>query len=258
MSVAGRSSALVRSLRIAYRTDGQGPPLLLLHGMGGRGDDFDHCGRRELAARFTTLAPDARGHGESDAVAGDGRLLHADIARDTLALLDALGLDQVRAIGVSMGGNALLHLAEIAPARLEAMVLVSSVARFPDRARAIMRATDPDDRRRQDELAPLHRGGHARARAILAHMRALADDHDDMAFTADRLARIAVPTLVVHGSADPLYDHDDVAGVAKGLANGALVVVEAGGHSPVFLERAAGFVETCLAFFDVQSAKNTS
>ena len=61
-----------------------------------------------------------------------------DVAHDIFALLDHLGIDRVKAIGMSAGANTLLHMATQQPARVAAMIHVSGTPRFPDQARAMM------------------------------------------------------------------------------------------------------------------------
>jgi len=56
------------------------------------------------------------------------------------ALLDHLGIETVKGMGVSGGGNVLLHMATKQPERVKAMVLVSATSYFPAQARPIMRA----------------------------------------------------------------------------------------------------------------------
>ena len=64
---------------------------------------------------------------------------------DALALLDHLGIQKCRAIGLSFGANTLLHMATMQPDRIEAMVLVSATTYFPEQARAIMRQVPAPD-----------------------------------------------------------------------------------------------------------------
>ena len=65
---------------------------------------------------YQLIAPDARGHGQS--TNPQKTLTHRQCALDTLALLDHLGVGRCQAIGVSMGGNILLHMATLQPGRI--------------------------------------------------------------------------------------------------------------------------------------------
>ena len=84
-----------------------------------------------LAEKWRLIMPDARGHGRSTDPAG--QLTHRQAAADIRALLDHLKLDRVKAIGLSFGGNILLHLATTAATRdrIDAMVTIGSPSSFP-------------------------------------------------------------------------------------------------------------------------------
>jgi len=84
-----------------------------------------------------------RGHGRSTVpnwTELPKTLTHLHCALDTLALLDHLGIERCKAIGVSMGGNILLHMATMRWERLEAIVIVSATPYFPGQARKVMAA----------------------------------------------------------------------------------------------------------------------
>src|SRR5262245_7338084 len=168
----------VNGIELWFETRGAGPPLLLLHGMGGCADDWRYFGREAFAREHRTIAPDARGHGRS----GNDRpeITHRRCADDVLALLDALAIERCAAIGLSMGGNTLLHVASRAPERISAMVLVSATPRFGDPARALMRAMTADGRSEAEwrEMRGRHVRGDAQIRAPWQAMRALADSTD--------------------------------------------------------------------------------
>ena len=112
-------------LRIAEAGLG-GRPLLLLHGFtGGRVDFTDWLG--PLADRgWHAVAPDLRGHGDSDGPA-DERAYGLDIfAADVLGLLDALDWPRTTLLGHSMGGMIAQVVALDRPERLEALVLMGT------------------------------------------------------------------------------------------------------------------------------------
>jgi pimeloyl-ACP methyl ester carboxylesterase len=97
---------------------GQGPTLLLLHGWPEFWLTWEPVMQR-LADRFTLIAPDLRGFGDSDNPPGPyGADGHAD---DLLALLDAMGQDKVGVVGHDVGGAVMQVLARRAPQRLNAL-----------------------------------------------------------------------------------------------------------------------------------------
>src|SRR5215813_10353528 len=93
-----------------YEVRGDGEPLLLLHGFTGAGGDWTYLFDLDaLARRYRLIIPDARGHGRS--TNPSGAFSHRQCARDVLALCDHLGVGRCKAIGLSLGGNTLLHVA---------------------------------------------------------------------------------------------------------------------------------------------------
>lgn len=88
---------------LAYTIDGpiNAPVLVLSNSLGTDHTLWDKQ-LPAFAARFRVLRYDARGHGQSSVPAGPYRI--ADLGRDVLALLDALGLGRVHFCGLSMGG----------------------------------------------------------------------------------------------------------------------------------------------------------
>ncbi len=179
----------VNGLKLFYRDTGKGEPLLLLHGFTGCGDDWQHVFAKPIEG-YRVIAPDLRGHGRS--TNPGGTFLFKDVARDIFALLDSIGIGRVKAVGMSAGANALLHLATQQPARITSMIHVSGTPRFPEQARAIMR-TMTEEGRSPEEWAVMrarHHSGDDQIRALWRHVREFADDRDDMNFNADALPQL--------------------------------------------------------------------
>jgi pimeloyl-ACP methyl ester carboxylesterase len=237
----------LNGIDLYYEVHGEGEPLLLLHGFTGCGGDWVYAGRDQLAGEYRLIVPDARGHGRSTNPVR--AITHRQCALDFLALLDQLGVARCKAIGLSMGGNTLLHMATLEPERLEAMVLVSATMSFPEQARALMRATPAEPPAEQWRLLrERHRHGEAQIAALWEQQRAFADSYDDMSFTPAQLSRIGARTLIVYGDRDPLYPLEMALDLYRAIPASALWVVPGGGHGPVFLEAAEPFVRTALAF----------
>jgi pimeloyl-ACP methyl ester carboxylesterase len=246
-SVAAKSVS-VNGIELYFETSGRGEPLLLLHGMGGCAQDFRYAGREHFAREYQLVAVDARGHGHS--TNPGGILTHRQCALDVRALLDQLGIRRCKAIGVSMGGNTLLHVATQDPDRIEAMVVVSATPYFPEQARALMRAISPDDRSPEEwrAMRERHVHGDAQIRALFEAQRDLQHSYDDMCFTPPQLAHIRSRTLVVYGDRDPLYPVELGLELYRSIPRSALWVVPNAGHGPIFLDAAEPFARTALAF----------
>ena len=237
----------VNGLQLFYRDSGKGDPLLLLHGFTGSGDDWKHVFADPIEGH-RVIVPDLRGHGRS--TNPSGVFTFADAARDIFALLDRLGIDRVKAIGMSAGANTLLHMATRQPQRVSAMIHVSGTPRFPDQARAIMRTMTEEGRSQAEwaEMRGRHHLGDEQIRALWRHAREFAGDREDMNFTAAALSTITARTLIVHGDRDPLYPVEQAVELFRGIPDASLWVVPNGGHGPIFGEQAAPFVKTAAAF----------
>lgn len=113
----------IHGYRRAYRIAGSGPALLLIHGVGDNSTAWGPVHAR-LAQRFTVIAPDLLGHGESDKPRADYSLpAFANGMRDLLAALD---IDRVTVVGHSFGGGVAMQFAYQYPQLVERIVLVSA------------------------------------------------------------------------------------------------------------------------------------
>jgi esterase len=102
---------------------GEGPPVVLLHGLFGAGRNFGAM-QRALAPRFRVIALDMRNHGESPHEPGMG---YASLAGDVHETLAALRVQRAAIVGHSMGGKAAMALALLHSA-LVARLMVSDIA----------------------------------------------------------------------------------------------------------------------------------
>ena len=112
---------------LAVEVVGDGPGLLLVHGLGGAKEDFaDHV--PTLARDHTVVIFDHRGHGESDNPTDPAAYSFARLVADTLAVADATGLDHFRLLGHSMGGMVARKIAIHESSRVEALVMMDTSA----------------------------------------------------------------------------------------------------------------------------------
>ena len=167
-----------------------------------------------------------------------------------LGLLDELRIDRIRAIGVSGGGLALLHMATTRPAVVDAMVIVSAPPYFPAQARAIQRQASEAmfDATELDLMRKRHVRGPDQLQQLLKHARGFADSYDDVSFTPPHLGTIRARTLIVFGDRDPLYPVSLGFELYSAIPKAYLWVVPNGGHGPVFGDAAPRFAKTALSF----------
>lgn len=107
-----------------YGSDGQGAPVVLIHGVGMAKDVWTPQ-INDLAADFDVLVYDMWGHGQSALVEGPPAL--SQYAQQLRDLLDTIGLAQVRVVGHSMGALVALEFALECPARCTGVVAMNAV-----------------------------------------------------------------------------------------------------------------------------------
>lgn len=108
--------------RRAFRRCGSGPALLLLHGIGDSSEAWLPV-LPALAERYTVIAPDLLGHGQSDKPRADySAAAYANGMRD---LLDVLGVERATIVGHSLGGGVAAQMVYQYPQRCERLVLVA-------------------------------------------------------------------------------------------------------------------------------------
>lgn len=240
---------------------GRGPAFLFVHGFAMTSRVWTKQFRDLPHAGIRTIAFDHRGHGASTAPMADTSV--DNLADDVRVVVEGLDLRDAVVVGHSMGGMALLAFAvrypEVAAARLRGMVLVSTAARLgvaqiPLLGRALVPfaagfvrsgtwsrsdwsgvaarllfGRDPVPS--QVDLARAMLAS-ARDETVVGCARALASFD-----LTGHLGRVAVPTLVVNGTADLLTTPGDARRLARAIPDARLELVAGAGHM-VMLEQA--------------------
>jgi pimeloyl-ACP methyl ester carboxylesterase len=242
----------IHECELYVRTVGSGPPLVLLHGFTSSGASWEPF-VEPLAREYTLIVPDLRGHGRS--TNPSNQFTHSQAARDIFALLDRLGVDHFRAMGMSTGAMTLLHSATQQPARVEAMVLLGGTTYYPERARAIIRRSTVESAtpERLEEMRRTHSHGDEQIRSLLAQFHGFKDSYDDMNFTPPYLSTITARTLVVHGDRDEYFALSIPLEIHRSIPGAHLWIVPHCGHGLLRETFASGlgkemFLHTALAF----------
>lgn len=198
-------------LTVAYVESGSGEPLVMCHGNEADRRQYDGV-RPLLAPGIRALAYDQRDTGET--VGGLGRYTMADLGNDCVTFIEALGLDSAHVMGTSFGGMIAMQAAIARPERIRSLVLVSTVPAYDLFSEAAKGLGDrsPEERRvfmADAILSP------AADRDLLVEVTALLSgrtaEQSARRFAAMRthdcrngLGSISAPTLVLHGSDDPI------------------------------------------------------
>src|SRR3954464_8114766 len=259
-----RTSRMVHGHRRAFVLAGDGPPLLLLHGIGNSAQTWAGV-IEKLAAQHTVLAPDLLGHGSSDKPRGDYSVAgYANGMRDLLSVLD---LEQVTVVGHSLGGGIALQFAYQFPERCARLVLVGSGGLGPELSAGLRLATLPGAEAVLTALtgvsAALRTGLHlvqdvgqaagwrqvrdlAEAgeallalkdvearRAFLRTLRGVVDARGQAVTALDRIYLAdAIPILVIWGSRDPIVPAEHAQTVRALVPTARVEVFEGAGHWP--------------------------
>ena len=263
--------------RVVYRAAGKGPVLLLVHGIAGSSVTWRHV-MPALAERFTVLAPDLLGQGQSDKPRGDYSLgAHANTLRD---LLDTLGHERATVIGQSLGGGVAMQFAYQFPERCERLALVDSGGLGPEITFYLRMLTVPGF----ESVFPLFCKPWLRAagnrvatwlgragvrstpasqevwrsyasladaesrRAFFRSLRDVIDFRGQAVSALSRLHRAAqLPTLIVWGAQDPFIPVSHAVATHAAIPGSRLEIFDGVGHYP-HCEAPERFVEVLVDF----------
>jgi len=272
-------SVSIHGHSIAFRTAGEGPVVVLLHGMAGSSAAWRHV-MPVLSRRFTVLAPDLLGHGDSAKPHGEYSIgAHANVVRDLMA---ALGYDSATIVGQSFGGGVAMQLAYQYPARCERLVLVSSGGlgpevspllrslSLPGAEYVLAAACAPALRRGADHLVGwFERVGlrpgpileevlsawgslsdPATRRGFFHTLRAVVNQRGQAVSATNRLYLTeGVPTMFVWGANDSLIPVSHALDAHRAAPGSKLVIFEGAGHFP-HCEDPERFAEALIDFID--------
>jgi pimeloyl-ACP methyl ester carboxylesterase len=254
-------TARVHGRAVAYVEAGEGPVLLLIHGIAGSCENWREV-IEPLARQHTVIAPDLPGHGTSAPGGGDYSI--GGLATGLRDLLLALGHERATLVGHSLGGGVAMQLAYLFPEMVERLVLVSSGGLGPDVSPILRAATLPGadlfisatagigqrvgsalgrgltavGLRPSADIAEVARGyasleDSRRRAAFLATLHAVVGARGQRVDARDRLHLAeAVPVLIVWGAHDSIIPADHGEEAHETIPGSRLEVFEDVGHMP--------------------------
>lgn len=253
-------------MQLHFQTWGEGPPLILLHGLLGAHDNLHLVGKR-LAERFKVFAVDQRNHGRSPHSAD---MTYPALAADIADFMDQQGLAQASVLGHSMGGKTAMQLALLHPQRVQKLVVVDIAPRaYPPRHKNLFEAllwlTLPSFRTRkeiEEALAPQipdlatrqfllknltsDHHGHFHWRIGLEEIWR---NYDHICGSLESGNTFAHPTLFVRGALSDYLLEEDCA-ICRRFFPGALFIeIPRAGHL-VHTENTAAFLSAVLDFLN--------
>lgn len=215
LSGAHSSQVQVSGIRIHYYVLGpeSGPPVVLIHGLGGRAEDWENLSAPLVRAGFRVYLPDLAGYGQSERPASFSYSI-PDEASIVVGFLDAMHLRQVSLGGWSMGGWVVQRVAAAHPERVSRLMLFDSAGLYarPAWNTALFTPTSVTELNQLDALlmpAPPHVPGFiaqdilriSQANAWVIH-RALGSMLTGRDVTDQLLPQLRMPVLLVWGRED--------------------------------------------------------
>ena len=227
-------------MKIAWERHGDGPALLLIHGLGYARWGWEPV-VAPLARLFDVLLFDNRGIGDSDAPPGPYTAMQ--MAEDAVRVLTEAGVARAHVVGTSLGGMVAQELALGWPDRVERLVLAATTPGGPQafpmpqrtvelmQARATLReyvenALEPDPRPELVDRILEHRERTAQPFEPWAAQAAAGATFD----AHDRLGALAAPTLVQHGDGDVVVDPRNADLLADAIPDARVSIYPGCGH----------------------------
>ena len=234
-------------LKLYWEVEGEGEPVLLIMGLGASSEHWFRI-VPSLAARFRTIRFDNRGIGQSDAPPGPYSI--EAMADDAAAVIEAAGALPAHVFGNSMGGMIAQELALRHPGHVRSLVLGCTTCGGRASVRAakeVLAALEPNPALSREEVfwaaahisydASTDRARLAEDFAARASVRRTAEGYlGQLAAvrawkgTHDRLGRIGVPTLVIHGENDVLIPPENARILASAIPGAQLVLLQGAAH----------------------------
>jgi pimeloyl-ACP methyl ester carboxylesterase len=253
----------INGINIAYRVEGEGPPLVLVMGYRLNSTAWPASFIEKLARRFTVITLDNRGTGQSDKPV-DGYAID-NMARDVAGLLDELKISRAHILGYSMGGTIAQEFVRQFSDRVAGLVLCATTCGGPRAVYAppsVMRVMRELDGLKPEEIArQIWKVTYAPG--YLAKHRELAEDQmrreiaaptplhaADLQFQAlaefdcsAALPNIKAPTLVLTGDLDQLVSPHNSRIIASLIPGARLIVIPGCGHRVMWES-----TDECVAF----------
>jgi 3-oxoadipate enol-lactonase len=237
-------SAHLFDIELHYERAGSGEPLLLIQGMSGTHVSWGEPFRRALEESFDVVAFDNRGIGLSPRI--EAPFTIAEMAADTVGLLDELEIESAHVVGISMGGMIAQELVLANPQRLRSLSGgEGSQLMPPENAQKLGEAIQSGDREKairasyeinlsfsfradEDAYAAFHEMATSvpAAKRVIELQAQAIFGHD----TSARLGGISTPTLIVHGTVDGVLPFPNGEQIASLIPHARFEVLEDVGH----------------------------
>lgn len=210
------------------------PPVLLLHGGMGSKDDFAELVPR-LALTNRVISVDSRGHGRS--TFGNAALSYGRLERDAVAVLDALGLEQVAIVGFSDGGIVGYRLAAHHPQRVASLTTIGADWNLLPDSKAFLATVTPDWWRERNPEGPYSEAAYSAlspapdfGRLVTESVAMWTDNVSEDGYPVEDVSLISCSVTLVRGADDRLSSHDLAVALQQRLPDAQLHELDGAGH----------------------------
>lgn len=227
-------------VHIYYEVEGEGPPIVMLHGFAASLEDWREKGYVDaLKGNYQCILVDLIGHGKSDKPHNPESYTMVEIAGDLIAVLDDLNIDSVHMMGFSGGGGHCLTLAKYALERVKSLILISSGPKNNE-PESINRARQMLQGGPEAFVAAIERGGplkpEFKARTLANDFEALSAIVNSPSLEAEwdltnNLVNMKVPFLVIIGENDFNYPPQEQKELYSVVDDLKFIMVPGMGHS---------------------------
>jgi len=278
--------------RIYYKTVGSGEPLFLLQGGPGLEHTYLRPQMERLAGRYRLVFSDQRYIGKSEGILDSAKVTFDGFVQDVDSLRKSLGFESIHILGHSFGGLTAMAYAARFPDRVRTLVLMNSAGPdyhfFEQFGENLSRRMSDTDSLKLEEILRSDEYRNRRPEAHRGFLRTLFKSYFsdtsqavqlNLAMTENtsrnrgkvntwiwqdlgeydlraEIARIACPTLVIHGDSDPVPLESALA-IQKAIPQSKIVVLQKTGHFP-YIEKPGRLFKVLNQFYNKPHAGSIS
>ena len=254
-------------MQLAYKRYGAGPPLIILHGLLGSGDNWHTLSRTVFGQHFDVFTVDQRNHGRSP---HSPVFDYPTMVNDLEAFMDSHDLDTAHLLGHSMGGKTAMHFALTHPDRTDSLIVVDIAPKvYPARHTLIfdaLRNLDLETHRTRAAIDATLRpqiASPAIRNFLLKNLRhngaggytwkpnieSIYQNYTHLSGSLEADGLFENPTLFIRGGSSDYVADEDTELIISFFPDAEITTIEGAGHW-VHADQPEALAETVLAFLD--------
>ncbi len=262
----------IEGCKISYLTGGKGETILMIHGFGSSKDNWVRFAHH-ITPYYQTIIPDLPGHGESCHSLEENYDIPSQVERLD-EFVNKLGLSTFHIIGISMGGAIAMRYSHRYPDKVKSLGLINSAGIMAPKKSEFLQLLEEGKNpllvKKPEDLAvlydfvmakPLRLPGFA-SKAITKkylsrieiNQKIFDDIQAESILCMDILSEIKVPTFILAGKLDRIFDVSGVEIFQKNIPHNKVFILDEVGHVPILeapRRSASHYIETLKGFSEV-------